>query len=65
MREHDHRPHWDPLWPGSLERAVKRLGFEFVKFNEGIFFRTQEERDVAVEVAEQRWHQGVARPERR
>lgn len=54
-------PHWDPLWPRSLERAAKDLELEVVRVNNGMFFRTSEQRDAALALAEDHWRQEVAR----
>ena len=54
-------PYWAPLWPRALRRAAEELGFEVVKVNDGMFFRTREQRDATVTLAEDLWHQDIAR----
>lgn len=52
--------YWDPFWPGCLQRAADQLEFDTVIVNEGIFFRTREQRDAVVELAETIWDEKVA-----
>lgn len=37
------KPHWDPIWRVSLQRAVKELGIEVAWVNDGVFLRTEGE----------------------
>lgn len=53
------RPHWDPIWPSSLDRAAEELKIEVVRVNEGIFFRTREQRDATKRLAEVLWRKNI------
>lgn len=33
------RQYWDSLWPCSIQRAVRELGYEVVRVNDGLFAR--------------------------
>jgi hypothetical protein len=48
-------PHWCPLWPSYAESAARELGFEFIRTDGGLRFRTAEQRDLVVERAEALW----------
>lgn len=48
-------PHWDPIWRNAPYRAAKELGVEHVTINDGIFFRTAEDRQAVLDLAEKLW----------
>jgi hypothetical protein len=54
-------PQWDRHWPISLERAVEELKLEVVRVNEGMFFRSEHQRDAAVRLAESSWNRSARR----
>lgn len=55
------RPHWDPLWSASLDQAAKELKIDAVYVNDGMFFRTAEDRDAVELLAKSLWDQMAAR----
>lgn len=48
-------PHWDPLWRGRVASAVENLKFDHIVVNSRMMFRTREERDAALQLAEKLW----------
>jgi hypothetical protein len=48
-------PHWDSFWSSALRLAAEELGLEVIRVNDGICFRTREQRDSALELAQQIW----------
>lgn len=55
------RGRWDPLWPGTLHKAADELGIKSVNINDGMFFRTAEDRDRTRSRAEAIWTDTAAR----
>lgn len=47
--------YWDQYWPMSVEQATRELGFEVVRVNDGLFTRTENERDAIKDRAEVIW----------
>ena len=55
------RPYWCPLWANRLVRAAKDLDIDCRRVNDGMFFRSQAEREAVVKRAEVRWREEIAR----
>jgi len=39
---------WDPFWPAAIQRALDDNGFDSVSINDGVYLRSQAERDTIV-----------------
>lgn len=52
---------WDSLWPGSLAKAANELNIDHIGINDGMFFRTVEERERTARRGEELWRELVTR----
>jgi len=55
FRSVDGKRRSDPYWPWAVNRTIEKHDLECVRINEGVFFRTKEERDKVQSEAEQVW----------
>lgn len=49
--------YWDRLWPISVERAVRELGYDVLRVNDGLFARDAEHIEAIKRRAEEFWRE--------